>query len=106
MADLLGVLKVHPEQMQAAAAELAGYVQNMNNCFQTMKNTMAGTSNYWTGDASNAHRKLYTEQVAKTEEFIARCNEHIRDLNAMAGVYMEAEQSAQAQVEELPTINL
>lgn len=106
MANLMGTLKVHPEQMQAAAAELAGYVQNMNNCFQTMKQTMQNTVNYWTGDASNAHRKLYTEQVAKTEEFIARCQEHIRDLNTMAGVYTEAEQSAQAQLEELPTINL
>lgn len=103
---MIGTLKVAPEEMIAAASELSGYVSAMNDCFTNMKNTMAQSSSYWVGEAGDAHRKLYQEQVAKTEEIISRYTEHVRDLNAMAGVYIEAEQTAQAKAEELPMIDL
>ena len=99
-----GVLKVTPEQMQSAAAELRGYVNTMEQSFRDMKQTMAASTHYWVGKSGDAHRALYNEQVADAEEFIARCREHIRDLYAMAGVYIEAEQTATAKAEELPTI--
>ncbi len=98
----IGVITVTPEEMVSAASELSGYVSTMNECFQQMKNTMAQTEGYWVGEAGEAHRKLYQEQVAKTEEIIARYTEHVRDLNAMAGVYTEAEQTAQNLADELP----
>lgn len=91
-----------PEQMQAAASELSGYISEMSECFQQMRNTMTQTGSYWIGEAGEAHRKLYQDQVQKIEEIIARYNEHVRDLNEMAGVYTEAEQQATALVEELP----
>ena len=99
-----GVLKVTPEQMEAAASELSGYVSSMSECFQQMKNTMDQTAVYWVGEAGNAHRQMYQEQVTKTEEIIARYTEHVRDLYTMAGVYIEAEQTAQAMADELPMI--
>lgn len=103
---MIGTLKVTPEEMVSAASELSGYVSNMNECFNQMKNTMSQTANYWVGEAGDAHRQLYQEQVAKTEEIIARYTEHVRDLNAMAGVYDEAEKQAEAKAEELPMIDL
>lgn len=103
---MIGTLKVTPEEMQAAANELVTYVNEMSACFDTMKNTMSASANYWTGEAANAHRLLYTEQIPKTEEFIARCNEHIRDLNTMAGVYSQAETDATRTAEELPVSTL
>ncbi|MBQ6839677.1 MAG: WXG100 family type VII secretion target [Oscillospiraceae bacterium] len=103
---MIGTLKVSPEEMIAAASELSGYVSNMNECFNQMKNTMSQTESYWVGEAGEAHRQLYLEQVEKTEEIIARYTEHVRDLNAMAGVYAEAESTAQAKAEELPMIDL
>lgn len=106
MNGLIGTLKVSPEEMLAAAAELSGYISNMRDCFETMKNTMVRSVNYWVGEAGEAHRQLYLEQVDQTEEMIARYTEHVTDLNAMAGVYSEAEQSAQNVAEELPASNL
>lgn len=103
---MIGTLKVSPEEMQAAASELSGYVSTMNECFQQMKNTMSQTASYWVGEAGNAHRALYQEQVQKTEEIIARYTEHVRDLNTMAGVYSEAESQAEAKADELPMIDL
>lgn len=103
---MIGTLKVSPEEMQAAASELSGYVSTMNECFQQMKNTMNQSASYWVGEAGNAHRKLYQDQVQKTEEIIARYTEHVRDLNTMAGVYSEAEAQAEAKADELPMIDL
>ena len=99
-----GVLKVTPEEMQSAAAELTGYVNTMEQSFRDMKQTMTASAHYWVGQAGDAHRELYNEQVADAEEFLARCREHIRDLNTMAGVYIQAEQTATAKAEELPAM--
>ena len=101
----IGVLKVSPEEMQAAASALSGYIRTMDSCFQTMKRTMSTSSVYWVGEAGEAHRAMYEEQVEETEEIIARYTEHVRDLNTMAGVYSEAEQTAQSAAEELPNIS-
>lgn len=103
---MIGTLKVSPEEMQSAASELSGYVNTMNECFQQMKNTMQQSAAYWVGEAGNAHRQLYQDQVAKTEEIIARYTEHVRDLNTMAGVYSQAEAQAEAKADELPMIDL
>lgn len=105
-ANAIGVIKVTPEEMAAAASELSGYISTMNECFQQMKNTMQQCESYWVGEAGNAHRNLYQEQVAATEETIARYQEHVRDLNTMAGVYSEAEAQATAKADELPMIDL
>ena len=97
-----GILKVTPEELISAAGELAGHIGRMTNCFDTLKRTMQNTGSYWTGEAATAHRELYTQQIPQTEEFIRRLNEHVKDLNTMAGVYQEAEQTATNKAEELP----
>lgn len=102
---MIGTLKVSPEEMQAAAAELSGYISNMNECFEAMKRTMDSSDSYWMGEAGNAHRQLYNSQIATIEEIIARYTEHVTDLNTMAGVYSQAEATAQAKADELPSIN-
>lgn len=103
---MIGTLKVTPEEMREAASTLHRHVITMNDCFGQLKNIMTGMDAYWVGEAADAHKALYVEQVPKTEEFIARCNEHVADLNAMAGVYAEAEQSAMQAAEELPISDL
>lgn len=99
---MIGRLKVSPEQMQASAAELSGYIRDMEASFRTIQRTMENTRNYWTGEGRDAHHKLYTDEQSFIEEFLARCAEHVTDLNTMAGVYSEAEQTATAVAEELP----
>ena len=103
---MIGTLKVSPEEMVSAASELSGYVSAMRECFQQMKSIMSQSETYWVGEAGDAHRQLYQDQVAKTEEIIARYTEHVTDLNTMAGVYSEAEAQAEAKSDELPMIDL
>lgn len=95
---MIGTLIVSKEEMLAAAAELSGYVSHMENCFMQMKQTMERTNGYWTGDAGDAHRQLYLEQIETTEEMIARYQEHVADLNEMAGRYKNAEDDIAAMI--------
>ena len=103
---MIGTLMVSEEEMQAAAAELSGYISNMDVCFQRMKRTMEQTCLYWTGDAGDAHRQLYQEQVETTEEILARYQEHVIDLNEMAGIYVQAATNIAAMIDELPVSEL
>lgn len=106
MANTIGTLQVTPEEMLSAASQLSGYLSTMQDAFAGMKNTMSGTEAYWVGAAGDAHRQLYQEQVSKTEEIIRRYQEHVTDLNAMAGVYSDAEQSAVTLADQLPVSDL
>ena len=101
-----GTLLVSPEEMTKAASALSTQISNMDECFRQMKTTMQQTVSYWVGEAGEAHRKLYEKQIEKTQEIIARYNEHVKDLNAMAGVYSEAEMKATSLADELPTSTL
>lgn len=101
-----GTLKVSPEELAAAASELSAYVSNMNECFSQMQKTMTQSVSYWVGEAGDAHRQLYEEQVEQTREIIARYTEHVRDLHEMTGIYTEAESTVLNRVEELPFIDL
>ncbi len=103
---MIGVLKVSPEEMQTAAGELNAYTNEMNQSFDDMRRIVSQTSNYWIGEAGDAHRALYEEKVGMIQEILARYREHVSDLYAMAGVYREAETLAQSTAEELPTIDL
>lgn len=98
---MIGTLSVSQEEMRAAASELSGYISNMEGCFQRMKRTMDLTNGYWIGDAGDAHRQLYQEQIDDVEEILARYQEHVRDLNEMAGLYTDAVTRIAAMIDEL-----
>ena len=103
---MIGVLKVSAPEMITAANELSAYIAQMSASFESMRAIMQQSENYWVGEAGNAHRALYEEKVDKIQEILSRYREHVTDLNAMAGVYEEAETQAQAAADELPTIDL
>lgn len=101
-----GTLIVSKEEMQAAASELSGYVSQMESSFELMQRTMERTSGYWTGDAGDAHRQLYLDQIENTRQIIARYQEHVQDLNAMAGVYETHVRTVASMIDEIPVLDL
>lgn len=104
MANLAGELRVTPEELQNASQKLSIELGNMQRCFDQMKSIMNASAGYWVGQAGDAHRLWYQEQTGITEEIIRRYQEHVTDLNEMAGVYIQAEQTAQQTAEQLPAM--
>ena len=103
---IAGTLKVDPEVLRAQSNTVENERRKMQGYFDDLKSVIEGSSGYWIGEAGDAHRKLYLSRIGKVEEMLARYQEHVRDLQIMAGVYTEAETRASAEAEALPASTL
>lgn len=95
-------LKVTPEVLLSKSAEFSAKLNKMRQDFDSMDSRVADTCAYWMGDANDIFREKYQEYKPEIEEIIRRLEEHVRDLNAMAGVYSEAETEVKSIIEDLP----
>lgn len=86
-------IKVTSEQLSAKAAQVKIKISNMKNLISDLEENVRLTEVYWKGEANSSYRSKYKEFEEITEEMIKRLEEHVRDLNTMAGVYEEAEKS-------------
>lgn len=101
-----GQLTVTPEELEAQAGQVRNLKKDLKDCFDNLKKLVKETSHYWKGDAAEAHREGYNRNQTSIDEIIARYEEHVRDLEAMAGVYREAETTAANLANELPASTL
>lgn len=105
MANSLGgdvTIKVTPEALYAKSQNIASILKKVEGNFGNMKVVMDKTGSYWIGEAGDAHREKYQEMIPETEEIIRRLQEHVRDLNEMAGIYQETEREVTEITELLP----
>lgn len=97
------IIKVSPEALVQKAEVVEGKISTMETKFTNMNNIISKSSTYWGGNAGDAHRKVYKEYVPEITEIFKRLTEHVKDLNAMAGVYSAAESTVKEIEESLPT---
>ena len=88
-----GRLVVDTSVMVSQAAEVRSLCNAVKADFQSMRELMNKTKNYWTGEAADLHRKLYDNQREDIDLIIRRIMEHPTDLEQMAGVYDEGERN-------------
>ena len=103
---ITGHLTVTPEELTTQAEQVRSAATETKTCFEHLKNLVSETDHYWKGEAAEAHREGYYKNQTSIEEIIARYNEHVRDLEAMAGIYHEAETAAVNLADELPASTL
>lgn len=84
-------LKVQTGQLEQAAERITAETHRLDNSFAEMNNIINGTNNYWLGEAGEAHRRAFYSKLGKREEVLRRLWEEIRDLQQMAGVYVQTE---------------
>lgn len=101
-----GHVLVSTEALVSQAGTVKSELANMQQLFETLRNLVNSTVTFWTGDAGEYHRTLYQQQVGTIEEIIRHYEEHVRDLEQMAGVYSEAERVAENAAEALALSNL
>lgn len=95
-------IKVTPEQLAEKANELNTKLTRIQGKFDSLERNVNVTKSYWIGEANDSYREKYAEFKPGVQEIIKRLEEHVRDLNAMAGVYQQAEEAANDIIEELP----
>ena len=96
------ILKVQTEQMNQWMEGLEKRISIMENVFQNLTQTAAGSQAYWSGSAGEVHRSAFLEYQEDMEEILARVREELRDLQGILENYQRVEQSTEAVVQELP----
>lgn len=99
---LTGHITVTPEQLKTQARVVRGEIKQMQGLFDSLKQMVTGMEGVWKGEASNAHRESYLKKISRIEEMYRRYQEHVRDLETIAGVYERTEAKAKSAAEALP----
>ena len=94
-------ITVTPEELEVQANQVRAAAKELQDCFSRMRDLVTGTENCWKGNAADAHRSGYLKNQASIDEIIARYQEHVIDLEKMAGIYREAENTAVQLVDTL-----
>lgn len=93
-------LKVTPSELEAKSNSVAKLSDSMKNKYYSLKNIITRSSEYWIGDGGNVHRNKFNELNNDVEEMFHRIQEHVVDLQVMAGVYTDAEQRITSEIQE------
>ena len=97
-----GTLKVTPEKLKAGASEFKNAGSVVKGLTNQMTSMIDGLSSVWSGEAAQA----YKQRFHKLDDDISRMNkmiqEHVDDLNTMANVYKQAEDTAKNKASALP----
>lgn len=96
-------IKASPQALNSGAAEVQKTETKIRNCFFNIEAAVNRSRRYWQGDAAETHRKVYQELKEDTDDVLKRLHEHAADLQAIARTYMEAEESAADQSDDLPS---
>lgn len=98
----LSTLLVEPDALRQKASVAEKKIQAMQTVFEEMETTINRTSNYWIGEAGDAHREYFSSKKADIEEMFKRLAEHVRELNQMASVYSNVEKEVTQLAQDLP----
>lgn len=99
-------LKVETSALQAKSNSVSKISNTMKNEYASLKNIIDRSSMYWTGDGGNAHRSKFNEQNKDVDEMFRRIQEHVVDLQVMAGVYVDTEQSITSDIQEILPVDV
>lgn len=95
--------KVTPEVLQQKSQEVAAEVNKLRGLFADVQQAVNGTASFWQGEAGTAHRDAYNSHNEDFNTMLARLQEHVTDLNSIAGNYIEFENKIKEIENVLPT---
>ena len=95
-------LKVSPEELTAQSERIRQYRGELQKQLAEIEEKINGSWNFWMGDGGDTMRMRYRAKRETVEEILDRFEEHVRELQEMAGVYKETEDRAAAIAGSLP----
>ncbi len=101
MADY--VIKVDPQDLRTASREFSSNASEVKKLTGEMINLINETASAWKGNASQSYIRKFDELQADMNKMDKMIEEHITDLEKMAGVYETAESENAAMANKLET---
>ncbi|MBR0308479.1 MAG: WXG100 family type VII secretion target [Mogibacterium sp.] len=97
------VIKVTPAELKNQSNQVLTDIKAIEKHWKNIESLVKGTKNYWEGDASNTHIRIYRDVKDDVDKILKRLKENPVKLQQMAGVYEETEGMAENTANELPT---
>lgn len=98
----LNDFKINTDQLTAQANKTTDIILKVEKRFETLKEILESTSQYWEGEAGDAYRRLYPGYEDDIIEIFKRLKEHPQDMLHMAGIYDVAERASVDAANVLP----
>lgn len=98
-----GILKVEPQQLIGAAGEFSSAASNVSSLTQEMVSVVNALSSTWQSDAASSYISKVNALEGDISKLIGMIQEHSKDLEEMARLYSEAEQSNLSEADALQT---
>lgn len=86
-----GILKVTPEKLLQTSGEFAATGNQMKNLTSEMITQIQGMKGVWQGEAAQAYGSRFNSLQADMDRLYRMVQEHVKDLQEMAGQYQRAE---------------
>lgn len=95
-------LRVDTNVMKDQANLVSDDVKKIDSHWKSICKLIQGTRNYWEGEASDTHFKIFHEVEPEVTKVIKRLNDNHIKLQIEAGVYEDTEGKAAAEGNSLP----
>lgn len=101
MADY--IIKVDPQDLKKASGEFNSSKGDVKKLTSEMISLVKDTANAWKGNAAQSYIKKFEDLQADMNKMDKMLEEHVTDLEKMAGVYEKAEAENAAMANKLDT---
>lgn len=86
-----GILKVTPEKLIQTSGEFATTGNQIKNLTSEMMSQVHGMRSLWQGEAASAYVNKFSSLQTDMDKLYRMVQEHVKDLQEMAGQYQRAE---------------
>ena len=86
-----GILKVTPEKLIQTSGEFATTGNQIKNLTSEMMSQVHGMRSLWQGEAASAYGNKFSSLQTDMDKLYRMGQEHVKDLQEMAGQYPRAE---------------
>lgn len=101
--EFFSSLKVDPEVLYQKSVTSGEKISQMKTVFEELETIVNKTTQYWMGEAADAHREFFNSAKPDIEEIFKRLSEHARELGEMAATYANVEREVAQLSEDLPS---
>ena len=97
-----GTIKVNTAKLRSTASNFQStgqHIQRMTSAMTNIVNQLSGR--VWSGEAADAYKRKFGQLQDDINRMVKMINEHVTDLNAMAGEYERAENANKNMINSL-----
>lgn len=94
-------IKVTPETLTSISSDVTQKVNRAQNAFMELEEVIQSTSHYWEGKGHDAFVAAYQLRKESYMNIFKSFQEHIVNLQQIAGVYQQSENFAESMIQEL-----